>query len=251
LITEILRRTRKPAPENTEAKAILRQLQDPRAYGRMRWQEFLRSGFVPQVFYDIGANDPFVYDGQQSIFKPLMPDTRFYLVEAMAKHEPQLLASEEPYAIAVLGEEDGTAKTFYESHAYVPGHGDSYYLERTPVYSGERLIRSEHTTRRLDSLAEERGWPLPDFIKLDTQGSELDILRGAPRCLAHARGLQIECNILDYNEGAPLLPEVIGFMDAAGFRPYDITQLHFNRSGQLLQLDMLFLRSGLLKDAGP
>jgi len=102
----------------------------------------------------------------------------------------------------------------------------------------------------LDSLVEERGWPMPDFIKLDTQGSELDILRGAPRCLAHARGLQIECSVQQYNEGTPLLPDVLAFGQAAGFRVYDIAQFHFDARKELSQLDMLFVRSELFNDGG-
>jgi FkbM family methyltransferase len=226
---------------------ILGSLQDPRAYTALRWRRFLAQGFVPKVFYDIGANDPFSLEGQQTVLKPLMPQTRFFLLEAMAKHEPQLERSGEPYAIVVLGQEDGAEKTFYESAAYAPGTGDSYYLERTAAYSAEAVRPSRQITRRLDSLVEERAWPLPDFIKLDTQGSELDILRGAGKCLAHASALQIECNVLNYNEGAPMLPEVLQFMQSAGFRLYDIVQLHFTPQRQLLQTDMIFVRAGMFK----
>lgn len=221
---------------------------DPRLYGSIRWQRFLARCFVPKVFYDIGANDPFSAEGQQKVYKPLMPHTAFFLFEAMAKHEPALVRSNEPYAIVVLDEHNGVEKTFYESSAYPPGTGDSLYLERTEAYAPGALLSSRHVTRRLDNLVEERGWPLPDFIKLDTQGSELDILRGAPRCLAHARGLQIECNVRKYNEGAPLLGEVLAFAEAAGFRLYDIAQFHFNPHGELLQADMLFVRAELFKD---
>lgn len=210
-----------------------------------RWRSFLARCFVPGVFYDIGANDPFSVEGQQVVYKPLMPHTRFYLFEAMAKHESALRRSGEPYALAVLDAEDGAEKTFYESAAYPPGTGDSLYLERTSAYAGEALVSSRHRTSRLDSLVAARSWPLPDFMKLDTQGSELDILRGAPRCLAHAKGLQIECNVRRYNEGAPLLPEVVAFAEAAGFRLYDVAQMHFDAHHQLLQLDLIFVRREL------
>jgi FkbM family methyltransferase len=200
---------------------------------------------VPKVFYDIGANDPFSAEGQQTVYKPLMPDTDFFLFEAMAKHETALIRSNEPYAIAILDERDGVEKTFYESSVYPPGTGDSLHLERTEAYAADVRLSSRHVTRRLDSLVEERGWPLPDFIKLDTQGSELDILRGAPRCLAQARGLQIECNVQKYNDDAPMLPEVLAFGQSAGFRLYDIAQFHFNARRELLQADLIFVRAEL------
>ncbi len=227
---------------------ILGFLQDPRAFSTLRWKNFLKHCFVPQVFYDIGANNPFdIYEGQQTLYKPLMPNTKFFLFEAMAKHEEALIRSKEPYAVAVLGERDGETKIFYETSLSPAGTGDSYYIEKTKFYEQNALLKSEHITRRLDSLVAERKWPLPDFIKLDTQGSELDILRGGPQCLAHARGVQIECNVQQYNEGAPLLPDVAGFMRDAGFGWYDITQFHFDPNGELRQADMVFLRPDLLK----
>jgi FkbM family methyltransferase len=229
-------------------ESILNSLQDPRAYSLLRWQRFLANGFVPNVFYDIGANDPFSIEGQQVVYKPLMPQTQFFLFEAMAKHEEQLLRSNEPYVIAVLGEEEASDVIFYESKVFAPGTGDSYYLENTAAYAADAVVPTRHTTRRLDNVIEQCGWPLPDFMKLDTQGSELDILRGAPHCLAHARGVQIECNVLHYNQGAPLLPDVIVFMQAAGFRVYDILQQHFNQNRELLQVDLLFVRAELFND---
>lgn len=223
-------------------------LTDPRVYNIGRWQTFLERCFVPKVFFDIGANDPFSREGQQTVFKPLMPATRFFLFEAMAKHEPALVRSGEPYAICVLDGQDGQEKTFYESKVYAPGTGDSVYLERTSAYAPDALIATKHITQRLDTLVGARLWPWPDFIKLDTQGSELDILAGASECLAHARGLQIECNVQRYNEGAPLLDEVVAFARDRGFRLYDIAQFHYNKHRELLQLDAIFVRADLVHD---
>jgi FkbM family methyltransferase len=223
-------------------------LKDPRAYSLLRWQNFLTRCFTPNVFYDIGANDPFSAEGQQTLYKPLMPQTQFFLFEAMAKHEPALIRSGEPYAISVLDSRDGVEKIFYQSSAYPPGTGDSLYLECTPTYGPSHLISSRHVTRSLDSIIAERQWPLPDFIKLDTQGSELDILRGAPQCLANARGLQIECNVQKYNEEAPLVAAVIAFAESEGFRLYDVVQFHFTRRKELLQADLVFVRADLFRD---
>ena len=222
--------------------ALLTALQDLRVYSMQRWRSFLHHCFVPQVFYDIGANDPFSREGQQTVLKPLMPDTAFYLFEAMAKHEPALKRSGEPYVLGVLDSDEGIEKIFYESAAYAPGTGDSLYLERTAAYAPDQVIDTRHVTRRLDNLVRELNWPMPDFIKLDTQGSELDILRGAPDALANARALQIECNLQEYNEGAPFLLEIVQFAQDAGFRLYDVAQFHFNAGRELLQVDALFVR---------
>lgn len=229
-----------------DGAALRAYVQDPRLYGVDRWRNFIARCFTPSVFYDIGANDPFSIEGQQVVLKPVMPDTRFYLFEALAKHEQALAASGEPYAVAVLGDENGREVTFYETSRFAAGTGDSYYLERTAFYDDASRIATTHRTRRLDDLVAERGWPLPDFMKLDTQGSELDILRGAPRCLAAARGLQVECAVRRYNEGAPLLPEVLAFAQAQGFRVYDFVQMHFNPASEVSQVDILFVRADVI-----
>ncbi|MBN2144016.1 MAG: FkbM family methyltransferase [Candidatus Aureabacteria bacterium] len=229
-----------------EKNRVISFLQDPRHFTVIRWRHFLDQCYVPKIFYDIGANDPFSVEGQQILFKPLMPHTQFYLFEAMSKHEPALIRSGEPYAIVVLGEHDGAIKTFYETKASLIGTGDSYYLEKTPFYSSDSMIMTQHSTKKLDTLVKEKGWPFPDFMKLDTQGSELDILRGATRCLANTNAIQIESNIQQYNEGAPLFQDVLAFMQTAGFCLYDLVQFHFNPHGVLFQTDMMFIRHHLL-----
>ena len=197
----------------------------------LQWSAFLERCFIPRVFYDIGANNPFATPGgQQVAFKPLLPGTEFYLFEASAKHEPELLRSGEPYAIAVLGELDGDERTFYESTAYPSGTGDSLYREQSRFYADDVLVQKCVTTRTLDSVVAERGWPFPDFIKLDTQGSELAILRGAPNCLARARAVMLECSVREYNRNAPRLADIVFFMGNEGFEVWDINAPEIGRA---------------------
>jgi FkbM family methyltransferase len=207
-----------------------------------RWKLFLREEFVPKVFFDIGANNPFAEEGQQVVMAPLMPETGFYLFEAMSKHEESLKNTGYPYAIAVLGDKDGKEVTFYETKAKESGPGDSYYKEQTGFYDDDNVVATVHEMVTLDTLVREKNWPLPDFIKLDTQGSELDILKGAKDCMKKVKGLQLECALDDYNKGAPQFAEVISFAETSGFKLYDILQYHTDDLGRLIQLDLLFVR---------
>lgn len=59
--------------------------------------------------------------------------------------------------------------------------------------------------------------PAPDFLSLDTQGSELEILQGAPASLASAVCVVSEVEFLPLYEGQPLFGEVCRFMQANGF----------------------------------
>ena len=54
---------------------------------------------------------------------------------------------------------------------------------------------------------------------------------------------------MEYNEGAPLILETMTFMDQIGFRVLDISELHYLPSGELNEIDLVFVRkeSNLIK----
>ena len=54
-----------------------------------------------------------------------------------------------------------------------------------------------------------------DFIKLDTQGSELDILHGAGSLLDNCSGLQLEVMFSPLYEGQPLFADVDAYLRCA------------------------------------
>ncbi len=78
-----------------------------------------------------------------------------------------------------------------------------------------------------------------DFIKLDTQGSELDILKGSSNTLKTIKLIVAETDVSGYNIGAPSQAEVIEYLDIIGYALVGVVDnLHWN--GKLLQQDILF-----------
>ncbi len=69
----------------------------------------------------------------------------------------------------------------------------------------------------LDDWAAKAGVEAIDFLKLDTQGSELDILRGGARLLASARMLEIEVEFNPIYQDQPLFGDVDRFLRERGF----------------------------------
>ncbi len=71
----------------------------------------------------------------------------------------------------------------------------------------------------LDTLIADSGGriPFPDFLSLDTQGSELEILSGSPRSTGGALAVVCEVEFLPLYRGQPLFGDVTAFMHAAGF----------------------------------
>jgi hypothetical protein len=60
--------------------------------------------------------------------------------------------------------------------------------------------------------------PLPDLIKIDVQGAELDVLMGATKTLESCKDLLIDLQDIEYNIGGPLKNQVILYLTNLGFK---------------------------------
>lgn len=84
----------------------------------------------------------------------------------------------------------------------------------------------------LDAWTEREGVDRVDFVKLDTQGSELDVLMGAERTLAHVRAIEVEVELNPIYEGQPLFGDVDGYLRRHGFVLWRLADLaHYNLPG--------------------
>lgn len=92
----------------------------------------------------------------------------------------------------------------------------------------------------------------PDFIKIDTQGSELNILKGAQTHLDRIVGLELEVEFLDLYKGQPLFADIDTFVREKGFELFDLNRYWANRSnlskyhlnrGQIVFGDAIYFRS--------
>ncbi len=69
-----------------------------------------------------------------------------------------------------------------------------------------------------DLLAQDSTIPPPDFLSLDTQGAESDILRGGARTLrSNVLALEVEVEFHQLYEGQPLFGEVVRHLAEQGF----------------------------------
>ena len=54
-------------------------------------------------------------------------------------------------------------------------------------------------------------------VKIDTEGSELEILKGATKSLQHILGLEVECEFFKLREKQPLFSEIQKFLENYDF----------------------------------
>ena len=192
------------------------------------------------VVYDIGANKG---DWTKKYSKKL-PGVEFHMFEAIPGI-PSPSARGNWHNVA-LSNNEADARDFFIS-PYFCGAGNSFYKENSELYKDEsQKIRLQ--THELDKYSIANGISLPDFIKIDTQGSELDILEGATECLNNCIAVMSEVPILKYNKGAPQLPDYIHFMKAHSLVPIGIEEIHILDS-MLVQVDVLFVKENHYKSS--
>lgn len=112
------------------------------------------------------------------------------------------------------------------------------------VYVGEEHVEM----RRLDDILDQvLGASMRPFLKLDVQGYELAVLRGAGDRLTTFRGIQLELSTVPLYAGAPLREEVERFLAGAGYAIAGVKQGFSDPvTGQMLQFDGVFVRQDLL-----
>lgn len=100
--------------------------------------------------------------------------------------------------------------------------------------------------RTLDELAPAAGLDgRIDLLKIDTQGAELHVLRGATAILPRVRLVWAEVSFRAMYEGSALFADVHAFLTAHGFRLYSVHAGFRGVDGELLQADVLFLAPGV------
>jgi FkbM family methyltransferase len=199
-----------------------------------RLKGYADAGFSVSTVYDIGAHKGKWSESMQKDF----PAADFYLFEANPEHESELAEKGFPYHIGLLSSNAAEVKFYTRG-----GTGDSVYRENSRFYDDEGFEMRQ--TDRLEDVARRRNLPLPNFMKVDTQGAEIDILKGTGSYLSKVNFILLECPIIAYNVGAPKMHDYIEYMDQIGFLPHLLIEVH-EIEKILVQVDILFCRREIL-----
>jgi len=190
-----------------------------------------QNGLLPRTVIDVGAAV-----GTPDVYK-VFPDARHVMIEPLVENEPflDLVCKSLPraeYLIAAIGRTCGTTSlrcrddlTYSQVCADRSDHIDGFTL---------REVR----TLTLDALCAERQLQGPYLIKIDVDGSELDVIEGAEGTLAAVELVVIEATFFSSN-----VSRIVETMQSRGFALYDIVDFLYRPIDQALwQVDLVFVK---------
>ena len=208
----------------------------------IRLEEIKNLGIEPNSILDIGAHSGQFYNWAKAVW----PTSPIFMIEANPLHEQQLknmtFMLDDGYLIAALGDEKRDV-TFYTRKDKPHTEGNSYYKEVNYWDIPQLIQENKIKLQTLDSLFENDS--VFDLIKIDTQGSELDILKGGKNLISRATAVILEVAYIEYNLGAPNDKEVIDYMNSIGFEEKMSIGEHYDGE-EAVQKDLLFLNRELL-----
>jgi FkbM family methyltransferase len=187
----------------------------------------------PKRVIDIGAH---VGEFTKTI-QGKFPTCKIMMVEANPNCESYLRLLGKPYDMVGLYDKEGYETLYLEKINPIPT-GASIYKENTIWYGEGKYETIKIPTSTLDIKNYFNGETI-DLIKIDTQGSELDILNGGQKTLERTEFVLIEVSLVEYNSDAPMIDKVVDKMIECGFYIIDIVEYHIN-NGLIFQLDVLF-----------
>lgn len=210
--------------------------------------EFLRHlarcGLRPRCVLDVGANEGKWARAAAEVF----PAARLVLIEPQEEMRPRLEAfcaahpSARHVPAGAAAESGHAVQTIWDDFAgssFLPPPDDALLRagrqRTTPMVTIDSVFASEPH--------------LPELVKLDVQGYELEALKGANRLFGRTEVFVLEVSLIAGTPGTPELSDVVEFMRARGYVGYDVCgYLRRPLDAALGQFDLAFARAdGLLR----
>ena len=175
-----------------------------------------RARFSPRTVVDVGAGrgTPQLYEA--------FPEAYHFLVEPLTEYESDLRKALEPYQgeyiLAAAGATNTTAFINVERRPMM-----SSFLARTNLTStGKQVEKREVAVKTLDTLMEEYDFEPPFGLKIDTEGFEDQVIRGATNFLRRTEFVIAEVSLAERFVDSYTLAEFTELMDENDFFLWDV-----------------------------
>jgi FkbM family methyltransferase len=211
--------------------------------------------YTPQVVFDVGASNGV----WSKLVDGLFPSATYHLFEPLADtmesytlHLAETLALKKNFHLHKIGL--GNITQTQEMAIFLDGVG-STFLELDRIKSQQDSLKvtsrletiAPFSVYRMDDYVEEKKLPLPQIVKMDTQGFELAIIEGGLKTLKSADILVLETWLYrGYGVTTPLLHELMGPLEELGFVLVDFGDGYWGHKHKLTAIDAFFMRSDFL-----
>jgi FkbM family methyltransferase len=192
-------------------------------------------GYNPDTILDIGAYHGIWTNSMKQIYR----DSKYFLFEAIDYSELNQFKNDNNIKVYnVLLNDKIEQVNWYQ----MKNTGDSIFKEKTYHFINCEVIKRE--TIDLDTFVLQNNILQESkniLIKIDCQGAEIPILKGATSILEKTDFIILEMPLFgQYNEGVPNFLQHIEFMNSIGFITYDIIDNHYINNFNM-QVDVLFI----------
>lgn len=110
------------------------------------------------------------------------------------------------------------------------------------LFSMEEARTETVSVERLDDALGDVAMHRPALLKIDVQGFEYELLKGAPRTLDQLDAVYVEVSYVELYEGQKLADDVSALLSEAGFEA-SFTHVNHYEDGAPVQADILFERT--------
>lgn len=189
-------------------------------------------GFLPATILDVGANEGQFSDLAGSIFN----QSKVLMIEPNDQYS-KILESKALFPQFIF-------ECSLISDSLEPLYFKKDQTNSTVVLENKSNLAATIFPKLLDGVCKERQVKGPFLLKIDVQGYELHVLRGAIQVLKETQVVILEVSLIPLHNFAPTPSDIILFFKDQGFRLFDV--YGFNRrpcNKDLWQVDWVFVRN--------
>jgi FkbM family methyltransferase len=195
--------------------------------------------FQPKHIVDIGAN----HGDWTKVALRCFPDANYSLVEPNPQLRPlltDLLQSNSKISLYQVGIGAENAEFTFNVHPDDTSSSFAFTAEEAQAMGCAPLTVP---IRRLDTLLSGIDRPPPDLIKIDAEGLDLEVLKGAVAALATCQVVYIECAVMCSSMPNDALT-VIQTMQGLGFRLFETSDsVRTKKHDCLWLLELVFIKT--------
>jgi len=211
------------------------------------YQKLLKHFGVDMIF-DIGANVGqyaletlgFGFDGTLVSFEPMTKE--YTILQEKVKSNPnwvlapQMAVGDTSGFIEFNVSENSESSSILDPNEYALG------FDPTIKTVKKEKVRIETVDNLFETYAKGKN---NLFLKIDVQGYEENVLKGAANVISKVKGIHVEFSLKPLYAGQKSMMDIMQMINDFGFEPYYfIPHVSIDNIGRLMQVDGVFFRNG-------